>query len=87
MLVFLVDSTPTRQLVRRCCGTRDQRHLLTSVYDLRAPLAQPVLRGTDRHHIVEAAIKALGLSLRDALADTGMVFSTKGSVRLDITEE
>ncbi len=47
VLVFLVDSTPTRQLVRRCCGTRDQRHLLTSVYDLRAPLAQPVLVPTD----------------------------------------
>jgi imidazoleglycerol-phosphate dehydratase len=39
-----------------------------------------VLRGQDRHHIVEAAFKALGLALRDALAETGAVFSTKGSV-------
>jgi imidazoleglycerol-phosphate dehydratase len=39
-----------------------------------------VVRGTDRHHIVEAAFKALGLALRDALADGGTVFSTKGSV-------
>jgi imidazoleglycerol-phosphate dehydratase len=39
-----------------------------------------VLRGRDRHHIVEAAFKALGLALRDALAESGGVFSTKGSV-------
>ncbi len=39
-----------------------------------------VLRGTDRHHIIEAAFKALGLALRDALVDTGATFSTKGSV-------
>ncbi len=42
-----------------------------------------VLRGTDRHHVVEAAFKALGFSLRQALADTGSVFSTKGAVRLE----
>lgn len=40
-----------------------------------------VLRGDDRHHIVEAAFKALGLALRDALVDSGTVFSTKGTVR------
>jgi imidazoleglycerol-phosphate dehydratase len=39
-----------------------------------------VLRGEDRHHIVEAAFKALGFSLAQALADTGSVFSTKGAV-------
>ena len=41
-----------------------------------------VLRGTDRHHVVEAAFKALGLSLRDALLESGGVFSTKGAVNL-----
>lgn len=41
-----------------------------------------VLRGTDRHHVVEAAFKALGLAVRDALVDSGAVFSTKGSVTL-----
>ncbi len=46
----------------------------------RATLHVRVLRGTDRHHVVEAAFKALGLALRDALADTGAVFSTKGAV-------
>lgn len=41
-----------------------------------------VLRGVDRHHRVEAAFKALGLALRDALraSGDGAVFSTKGSV-------
>jgi imidazoleglycerol-phosphate dehydratase len=41
-----------------------------------------VLRGMDRHHIVEAAFKALGFALRQALADSGAVFSTKGRVEL-----
>jgi imidazoleglycerol-phosphate dehydratase len=41
-----------------------------------------VLRGTDRHHIVEAAFKALGLALRDALQEGDAVFSTKGSVSM-----
>ena len=41
-----------------------------------------VLRGTDRHHIVEAAFKALGLALRDALQEGDAVFSTKGAVTL-----
>ncbi|HXC25547.1 MAG TPA: imidazoleglycerol-phosphate dehydratase [Gemmatimonadaceae bacterium] len=43
-----------------------------------------VFRGTDRHHMVEAGFKALGLALRDALRDTGVVFSTKGSVALEV---
>ena len=38
--------------------------------------------GQDRHHVVEAAFKALGFALRDALADGGKVFSTKGTVSL-----
>jgi len=45
-----------------------------------------VLRGVDRHHIVEAGFKALGFCLRDALADDGVVFSTKGSVGLKVSE-
>jgi imidazoleglycerol-phosphate dehydratase len=48
----------------------------------KATLHLVVLRGDDRHHVVEAAFKALGLAVRDALADTGAVFSTKGSVTL-----
>ncbi|MEO5589005.1 MAG: imidazoleglycerol-phosphate dehydratase [Gemmatimonadaceae bacterium] len=44
-----------------------------------------VLRGDDRHHIVEAAFKALGMSIRDALRDGDAVFSAKGSVALEVT--
>ena len=47
----------------------------------RATVHVRVRRGEDRHHIVEAAFKALGMSLHDALADSGFVFSTKGAVR------
>ncbi len=42
-----------------------------------------VLRGKDRHHIVEAAFKALGLAIRDALVKTDAVFSTKGAVTME----
>jgi imidazoleglycerol-phosphate dehydratase len=47
----------------------------------RATVHVRVLRGTDRHHIVEAAFKAFAMALHDALVDTGMVFSTKGAVQ------
>jgi imidazoleglycerol-phosphate dehydratase len=58
-------------------------HWMRSFADnARATLHLRVLRGTDRHHVVEAAFKSLGLALRDALAETGnAVFSTKGAVR------
>ena len=59
-------------------------HWMRSFADnARATVHVRVLRGTDRHHVVEAAFKALGLSLRDALAETGAVFSTKGAVSLE----
>ena len=45
-----------------------------------------VLRGHDRHHVVEAAFKALGLALRDALTEGGAVFSTKGAVAMTSDE-
>ncbi len=44
-----------------------------------------VLRGHDRHHVVEAAFKALGLALRAALSETGEVFSTKGAANIRVT--
>ncbi len=47
----------------------------------RATVHVRVLRGEDRHHVVEAAFKALGMALHDALVDSGVVFSTKGAVR------
>jgi imidazoleglycerol-phosphate dehydratase len=60
-------------------------HFLRSFADnAKATLHVRVLRGTDKHHIIEAAFKALGLALREALVETGTVFSTKGSVTLEI---
>ena len=52
--------------------------------EARATIHVIVLRGSDRHHVIEAAFKALGLALRDALADTGETVSTKGSVSLRV---
>lgn len=47
-----------------------------------------VLRGRDRHHVVEAAFKAAGLALREAVrAEGDGVFSTKGAVRIERLEE
>ena len=51
--------------------------------NLEATLHVRVLRGRDRHHIVEAAIKATGLALREAIKEGDTVFSTKGSVQLE----
>ena len=53
----------------------------------RATVHVRVLRGRDRHHVVEAAFKALGVALREALRTTGEsgVFSTKGAVGLEVT--
>lgn len=60
-------------------------HFMRSFADnAKATLHIRVLRGTDKHHIIEAAFKALGFALREALVETGAVFSTKGSVKLEI---
>ncbi len=56
-------------------------HWMRSFADnARATLHLRVLRGRDRHHVVEAAFKALGLAVADALCDSGDVRSTKGMV-------
>ncbi len=61
-------------------------HVLRSfAQELGAGLHVRVLDGHDRHHIIEAAFKATGLALRQALGDGGGdVFSTKGTVDLKI---
>ena len=62
-------------------------HWMRSFSDnARATLHIRVLRGVDRHHIVEAAFKAVALAVREALVETGAVFSTKGSVALRVEE-
>ena len=43
-----------------------------------------VLRGRDRHHVIEAAFKALGFALREALAVADDTASTKGAVNLEV---
>ncbi|MEO5904332.1 MAG: imidazoleglycerol-phosphate dehydratase [Gemmatimonadaceae bacterium] len=60
-------------------------HWMRSFSDnARMTLHIRVLRGRDRHHIVEAAFKALGFALRQAIVGTDAVFSTKGGVNLDV---
>ena len=62
-------------------------HWMRSFADnAKATLHIRVLRGMDSHHIVEGAFKALGLCIRDAFVESGAVFSTKGSVALQVTE-
>ena len=63
--------------------SRLYEHFLHSfAINLGATLHVEVIRGRDRHHIVEAAIKATGLALRQALAEGDSVFSTKGAVEI-----
>ena len=60
-------------------------HWMRSFADnARATIHIRVLRGRDRHHVVEAAFKALGVALRQALTESGEVFSTKGSVAIAV---
>ncbi len=54
--------------------------------NLGATLHVRVIRGHDRHHVVEAAVKGVGLALRQALQEGEAVFSTKGSVRIERTD-
>lgn len=60
-------------------------HWMRSFSDhARITLHVRVIRGRDRHHVVEAAFKALGLALRQALVEGDAVFSTKGAVALEV---
>lgn len=66
-------------------STRYDHFMRSLAEHARMTLHVRVLRGRDRHHVVEAAFKALGLALRDALEPVGDVaFSTKGPVSLDV---
>ena len=63
-------------------------HVLRSfAQSLGATLHVRVLDGRDRHHIIEAAFKATGLALRQAMTDTGAeIFSLKGSESIEEDE-
>jgi imidazoleglycerol-phosphate dehydratase len=60
-----------------------QHFLQSFAVNARATVHIKVLRGKDRHHIVEAAVKSLGLAVRKAVQTGDAVFSTKGSVKLE----
>jgi imidazoleglycerol-phosphate dehydratase len=63
-------------------------HWMRSFSDnAKATLHLRVLRGSDRHHVVEAAFKALGFAVRQAFVETDAVFSTKGGVALRFEEQ
>ena len=86
-LVQVVLDIGGRPYYRGPLPSRLYDHFLRSFADnAKATVHVRVLRGTDRHHIVEAAMKGLGFALREALVETGAVFSTKGSVTLEITD-
>jgi len=56
-------------------------HFLRSLaFEAGWTLHVDVRRGRDEHHVVECAVKALALSVRDALATASDVASTKGRV-------
>ena len=59
-------------------------HFLRSLaFEAKWTLHVRVLRGRDRHHIVEAAVKAFGMALRQAIRPADDVFSTKGAIRTE----
>lgn len=66
--------------------SRLYQHFLHSfATNLGATLHVKVVRGRDRHHVVEAAVKATGLALRQAMVEGGTVFSTKGSIEITLS--
>jgi len=54
---------------------------------LGATLHVKVISGRDRHHLIEAGWKAIGLALRDAMVEGDALFSTKGSISWSIEHE
>lgn len=84
-LVQAVIDVGGRFYYRGKLPSRLYTHVLRSFADqCKATVHIRVLRGKDRHHITEAAFKALGLALRQAMVDSGAVFSTKGAVKLEV---
>ena len=86
-LVQAVLDTGGRPFYRGPIPSSFYEHWMRSFCDAaKFTLHLRVLRGEDRHHVVEAAFKALGFALAQALADTGSVFSTKGAVRRTVAK-
>lgn len=87
-LVHCAVDTGGRPYYRGPLPSTTYDHWMRSFADsARATVHLRVLRGHDRHHVVEAAFKALGLALRDAMCESATgaaVFSTKGAVDLEV---
>ena len=89
-LVHVALDLGGRPYYRGPLPSRMYDHFMRAFSDnANATLHVRVLRGHDRHHVVEAAFKALGLAVRDALVESGggAVFSTKGAVALKVETE
>jgi len=87
-VVQVVLDNGGRPFYRGPLPDRHYDHFFRSLADNAATtLHVLVLRGEDRHHVVEAAFKALGLALRQALCSDDAVFSTKGAVEIERLED
>ncbi len=51
--------------------------------NMAATLHVVVDRGRDKHHVVEAAVKATGMAIRQAVRRGDTIFSTKGAVAVE----
>ena len=60
-----------------------QHFLQALATNMAATLHVVVDRGTDKHHVVEAAVKATGMALRQAMRKGDTIFSTKGAVAVE----
>lgn len=87
-LVQVVIDNGGRPFYQGPLPDRHYDHFLRSFAGSAAMTLHAVVqRGDDRHHVVEAAFKALGLALRQALRSGDTVFSTKGAVQLERLED
>ncbi|HEX6558434.1 MAG TPA: hypothetical protein VF021_03210, partial [Longimicrobiales bacterium] len=82
-----VDTGGRAYYVGRLPSDLYEHFLQSFAYNAKITLHVRVLRGHDRHHVVEAAVKATALALRAAMSPADVVFSTKGSVQVDRPEE
>jgi imidazoleglycerol-phosphate dehydratase len=83
-LVQVALDTGGRPYYRGRLPSRMYEHFIESLaLNARWTLHTRVIRGRDRHHVVEAAFKALGLAAARALREDAAVFSTKGAIRME----
>lgn len=79
----VVDLGLRREMIGQLACENITHWFETFAVSMRASLHVDVLRGRNDHHRAEAAFKALALTLREAVAETGRagdVPSTKGSL-------